>query len=50
MLYQEITIPVGALGTVVLKAYCPDNHQEIEADRRRAGVLICPGGGYVFRS
>lgn len=33
-----------------LTAYCPDTSREIDPERRRASVLICPGGGYCFTS
>ena len=34
----------------VLTAYAIANSKEIQPDRRRPGVLICPGGGYSFTS
>jgi acetyl esterase/lipase len=33
-----------------LTAYVPDVSPEVEPERRRASVLICPGGGYHFVS
>lgn len=33
-----------------LAAYCPDNSKEIDENRTRVSVLICPGGGYTFTS
>lgn len=33
-----------------LTTYCPDNSREIDPNRRRASVLICPGGGYIMVS
>ena len=33
-----------------LTAYCPDNSPEIDSERRRPTVIVCPGGGYEFTS
>lgn len=33
-----------------LTAYCPDNSPEIDAERRRIPVIVCPGGGYSMVS
>jgi acetyl esterase/lipase len=33
-----------------LTIYCHDNTKEIDPNRRRPGILICPGGGYAFTS
>lgn len=33
-----------------LTVYCPDVSPEIDPQRKRATVLICPGGGYAFCS
>lgn len=41
-------LPGGCDATLV--SYCPDNSPEIDPHRRRATVLICPGGGYVMTS
>ncbi|MDD3335113.1 MAG: alpha/beta hydrolase [Eubacteriales bacterium] len=30
--------------------YLPDNYEEIDLDRERISVLLCPGGGYQFCS
>lgn len=30
--------------------FIPDNYQEIDPDRKRPAVIICPGGGYEFTS
>ncbi|MCR5781974.1 MAG: alpha/beta hydrolase [Clostridia bacterium] len=49
MIYK--TIPVTAGGeTADLTLYLPDNTNEVDPGRRRPTVLICPGGGYAFRS
>jgi len=31
-------------------AYIQDNSEEIAPNRKRPAVVVCPGGGYVFRS
>lgn len=31
-------------------AYVPDNSEEINIDRKRPTIIICPGGGYGFTS
>lgn len=33
-----------------LTAYCPDNSPEIDAERCRPSILLCPGGGYYMVS
>lgn len=33
-----------------LTAYIPENSREIDPDRKRTSVIICPGGGYCFLS
>ena len=33
-----------------LTAYIPDGTPDIEADRRRPSIIVCPGGGYTFVS
>lgn len=57
MIYQEIDIKISdaCLGkrsdtTPKLYAYIPSNSEEIEANRKRKTVLLCPGGGYEFTS
>ncbi len=48
---QAITLELrGAAPDVLLHPYLLDNSQEVEPGRRRPLVLICPGGGYAFRS
>jgi acetyl esterase/lipase len=37
-------------GMPVMAAYLPDNYDEIDLGRRRASVLVCPGGAYRFTS
>ena len=51
MLYETITFTVpGAPGPARLVSYVPDNSPEIDKDRRRPAVIVCPGGGYHFLS
>ncbi len=51
MLHKEIQIHVpGQQEPAVLISYIPSNSPEIEQDRRRPAVIICPGGGYHFLS
>lgn len=33
-----------------LTAYCRENFSEIDLNRKRPSILICPGGGYEFTS
>ena len=33
-----------------LTAYCSENTSEIDLNRKRPSILICPGGGYEFTS
>ena len=49
MLHSEIDIPVGSLGTVTVKTYCPRPDPACPAHFRRPGAVICPGGGYRRR-
>lgn len=37
-------------GGALLKAYIPDNTEEIDKDKKNPAVLILPGGGYGFTS
>ena len=45
MIYKEEKI-----GDATLRLYVLSNYSEIDINRRRAMVLICPGGGYHFCS
>ena len=45
MIYKEIPI-----GDALLRTYVLSNYNEIDAERRRAFILICPGGAYRFCS
>lgn len=42
--------PSLADSRATLTTYVIDNSKEIQPERRRPGVLICPGGGYSFTS
>ena len=50
----ELNIDYKKIDTVspknkpTLSLYFPSNSSEIEADRKRPTVIICPGGGYEF--
>ena len=41
MIYREL-----ALRNALLRTYVLSNYDDLDPDRRRAFVLICPGGGY----
>ena len=45
MIHREI-----ALGNALLRTYVLSNYEDLDPDRRRAFVLICPGGGYRYCS
>ena len=34
----------------IISAYIPDNSEEINISKKRATIVICPGGGYGFTS
>lgn len=40
----------GHYAEPTLTAYCPDNSREVDVGRKRATILICPGGGYAMVS
>lgn len=56
MIYEKVELNEwfdGLKGTgegATLHAYVQDNSKEIEIDRRRPTVIICPGGGYGYTS
>ncbi len=57
MIYQKIDIKISDACqgkrsdiTPKLYAYIPSNSEEIEANRKRKTILLCPGGGYEFTS
>ena len=45
MIYREI-----GLGKATLRTYVLSNYNDLDPDRRRAFILICPGGGYHYCS
>ncbi|MBQ6124174.1 MAG: alpha/beta hydrolase [Spirochaetales bacterium] len=45
MIYREIGI-----GKALLRTYVLSNYKDLDLTRRRAFILICPGGGYHFCS
>lgn len=48
---EQIKVPLkGAAPDAVLSTYILDNHEEVDIARKRPLILICPGGGYQFRS
>lgn len=48
---QVITLELhGAAPDVRIHPFVLDNSQEVDLERRRPLVLICPGGGYAYRS
>lgn len=50
MQFDKHLIQVNAEPSAQLWAYVMDNFPEIDADRRRPAVIICPGGGYEYVS
>ncbi len=51
MIYEKRTLDLkGKAPDVPLTVYSLDNSKEVDLDRKRPAVLICPGGGYGFRS
>ncbi len=46
---DTLRIPVGKIGEVTAKAYCPSPDPSCPAHLRRPAALICPGGGYRRR-
>ena len=51
MFFKELTLP-ARLGCkpVPLMAYVPDVYDEIDPERVRPAIILCPGGGYRMRS
>ncbi len=45
MIYKEVK-----LGSALIRTYVLSNYPDINENRRRAMILICPGGGYRFCS
>ncbi|MGI6635755.1 MAG: alpha/beta hydrolase [Christensenellales bacterium] len=51
MIYEKRTLNLkGQAPDVQLTVYAMDNSLEVDAQRVRPTVLVCPGGGYAFRS
>jgi acetyl esterase/lipase len=51
MIYEKRTLNLkGQAPDVQLTVYAMDNSPEVDAQRVRPAVLVCPGGGYAFRS
>lgn len=53
MIYEKIKISeICNLkdSNAVISAYIPDNSEEININKKRATIVICPGGGYEFTS
>ena len=50
MLHETIllTVPGGSEPTRLI-SYVPDNSPELDS-RPRPALIVCPGGGYTFRS
>lgn len=45
---KDLTTPLSKQAT--LTCYLLDNFKEFDENRERAAVILCPGGGYGFRS
>lgn len=43
LIKENITSP---LGQAVLKGYVLDNYDNVDPDRKRPAIIICPGGGF----
>lgn len=51
MQYQKIMLEVpNEMDPVELAVYLPDNSEQIDPERSRRTVILCPGGGYRFVS
>ena len=51
MIHDIISIPaLGTDDTAKFYTYFLDNYEDIDPDRRRPLILLCPGGGYEFTS
>ena len=50
MFYKNLSPDETCISDAVLSAYIPDVYEEININRKRPAVIICPGGGYTFRS
>ena len=50
MIHETIRLPGEDGSCARLVSYVPDNFEEIDLERRRPTVLICPGGAYLMCS
>ncbi len=54
MIFETVKIKVKTPGASdfepFLKCYIPDTSKEMPHYHKRPAVIICPGGGYEFRS
>ncbi|MFD1392449.1 alpha/beta hydrolase [Lacticaseibacillus jixianensis] len=50
MQYFEKTLKTAYSDTAKLYGYVLDNSKEMEINRRRKTIVLCPGGGYVMTS
>ena len=46
MLYERIDLPTSGSETVAMEAYCPEIGDYNPPEMRRAGIIVCGGGGY----
>lgn len=49
-MFERVYVPSSRGAKVTMDVYVPRVSQEIERDRRRPAIVICPGGGYEFCS
>ncbi len=49
MIFRSVSVPVGDLGEVAFRAYCPSPDPACPAHLKRPGAVILPGGGYLRR-
>lgn len=50
MKYFTKEIKTALSDSATLTCYLLDNYQEFDEDRQRPAIILCPGGGYSFRS
>lgn len=50
MIVEKINLQVKNMPEATLTTYVRENSPEIDGNRRRPAVIICPGGGYEFLS
>lgn len=48
--YKVLKPETDTIFEPTLIAYCPDNTTEVDINRKRPSIIICPGGGYEFLS